>query len=142
MRNMLNDFLADWHLLVFVNIVLLGIWGVLVKIASSYLNPFTFAFVSITSAWIVIAFFTFAKLNLQSGAGVIIALFCGFLGGISAIIFYNAIKKAPSNIVIPLNSLYILVTVILSYFFLGEKLGFKKLAGILLGLASIVLLTI
>ena len=70
-----------------------------------------------------------------------IAALSGILGGISVIIFYGALKIATANVVIPLSTLYIFVTVVLSYFFLGETITLKHLLGIILGFIAVVLLT-
>jgi transporter family protein len=63
------------------------------------------------------------------------------MGGFLVIIFYTVLKQAPASVVIPVSTLYVLVTVVLSYLFLGEAITIKQLAGIVLGLVSIYLLT-
>lgn len=131
----------DWRLLILIYLVITGVWGVLVKIAATHLNPLTATFTALTSAWITVAIFSFSKLSWQSGVGVLTAAVCGFLGSISAIIFYSALKQAPANVVVPLSSLYVFVTVILAYIFLGETMTSKQVIGIILGFIAIILLT-
>jgi uncharacterized membrane protein len=116
------------------------VWGVLVKLASARLNPFTLAFVAGTTAWFTMLAFAYDKLNWQSGVGIWIGALSGIIGGISIIIFYGALKLAPANVIIPLSSLYVFVTVVLSYFFLGETMTLKHLLGIILGFIAVVLL--
>ena len=135
------EVLKDWRLLIIIYLFVMGIWGVLIKIASTYLNPYTMTFVALTSAWVTVGAISFFKLNWQSNFGVAMAAFCGCLGGISALLFYHILKMAPASIVIPLSSLYIVVTVILSFLFLYEPLGVKKIFGIVFGLIAIKLLT-
>ena len=113
----------------------------MVKLASARLNPFTLAFVAGTSAWVTVLVFSFNKLSWQSGAGILIAALSGILGGVSIVIFYAALKLAAANVVIPLSTLYVLVTVALSYFFLGETLTLKHLLGIILACISVFLLS-
>lgn len=131
----------NWRVLIFCYLIIVGVWGVLVKIASARLDAFTLAFVAGTSAWFTVIAFSFTKLSWQSGLGIWIAAVSGILGGISIIIFYAALKLAAANVVIPLSSLYVFVTVILSYFFLGETMTVKQLLGIIFGLIAVVLLT-
>ena len=131
----------NWRLLISCYLIIVGVWGVLVKVASTRLNPFTLAFVAGTSAWFTVVAFSFNKLSWQSGVGILTAVVSGILGGVSIIIFYGALKLAGANVIIPLSSLYVFVTVILSYFFLGEAMTLKQLLGIILGLISVVLLT-
>ncbi len=131
----------NWRLLIVCYFIIAGVWGVLVKLASARLNPFTLAFVAGTTAWFTVLVFSFTKLKWQSGAGIWIAALSGILGGISIMIFYGALKLAAANVVIPLSTLYIFVTVVLSYFFLGETITLKHLLGIILGFIAVVLLT-
>ncbi len=131
----------NWRLLIVCYLIIVGVWGVLVKLASARLNPFTLAFVIGTTAWFTVLVFSFTKLNWQSGTGILIAALSGILGGISILMFYGALKLAAANVVIPLSTLYIFVTVVLSYIFLGETMTLKHLLGIILGFVAVFLLT-
>ena len=135
------EIFKDWRLLIVTYIFMMGIWGVLIKIASTNLNPYTISFVALTSAWVTVGAISFSKLNWQSNFGVALAVLCGCMGGISSLLFYHVLKTAPASVVIPISSLYIVVTVILSFLFLGEPIGVKKIIGIVLGLVAIKLLT-
>jgi transporter family protein len=70
-----------------------------------------------------------------------VAAVCGVVGGFLVIIFYSVLKQAPASVVIPVSTLYVLVTVVLSYLCLGEVVTLKQVAGIVLGLVSIYLPT-
>jgi transporter family protein len=135
------EFFQNWRIWMIVYLVLLGVWGVMVKVASVRLNALTVTFVSTTAAWLTVVFFSLPRLNFSSRFGVSIALLCGVIGGITSIIFYGVLKYAPASIVIPLTTLYILVTVVLSYALLGETISLRQAAGILLGIAAVFLLT-
>jgi transporter family protein len=131
----------NWRLLIVIYILLAGVWGTLVKVASDRLNPFTISFVVSTSAWLTVAAVALPRLDFQNKTGVWLAAVCGLMGGFLVIIFYSVLKQAPASVVIPVSTLYVLVTVVLSYLFLGEAITIKQLAGIVLGLVSIYLLT-
>jgi transporter family protein len=131
----------NWRLLIVIYILLAGVWGTLVKVASDRLNPLTISFVVSTSAWLTVAAVALPRLDFQNKTGVWVAAVCGLMGGFLVIIFYTVLKQAPASVVIPVSTLYVLVTVVLSYLFLGEALTIKQLAGIVLGLVSIYLLT-
>jgi len=135
------EFFQNWRIWMIVYLVLLGVWGVLVKVASVRLNALTVTFVSTTAAWLTVVLFSLPRLNFSSRFGVSIAVLCGVIGGITSIIFYGVLKYAPASIVIPLTTLYILVTVVLSYALLGETISLRQAAGILLGIAAVFLLT-
>jgi drug/metabolite transporter (DMT)-like permease len=131
----------NWRLLIVIYILLTGVWGTLIKVASDRLNPLTMSFIVSTSAWLTVAAVALPRLDFQNKTGVWIAAVCGLMGGFLVIIFYTVLKQAPASVVIPVSTLYVLVTVVLSYFFLGEAITIKQLAGIVLGLVSIYLLT-
>jgi transporter family protein len=131
----------NWRLLIVIYILLAGVWGTLVKVASDRLNPLTMSFVVSTSAWLAVAAVALPRLDFQNKTGVWLAAVCGLMGGFLIIIFYSVLKQAPASVVIPVSTLYVLVTVVLSYLFLGEAITLKQLAGIVLGLVSIYLLT-
>jgi transporter family protein len=135
------DILGSWKVLILIFIFVGGLWGFLVKISAGYLNAFTFTFVALTGAWITVTVGSFVHLRWESGFGIFMAALCGVLAGINGIVFYHAVKKASASVVIPLSSLYILVTVVLSVVFLREALGIKQVLGIICGIAAIVLLT-
>lgn len=135
------EIFQNWRIWILVYLVLLGVWGVMVKVASVRLNALTVTFVSTTAAWLTVVLFSLPRLNFSSRLGVSVAVLCGVIGGITSIIFYGVLKYAPASIVIPLTTLYILVTVVLSYAFLGETISLRQAAGILLGIAAVFLLT-
>ena len=130
----------DWRFYIVLYIILSGIWGVLAKSASNRIDVLTQTFVATMGASLVVIAATFRSLQWQSTLGISIATIAGILGGFSTIIFYAALRRAPANIVIPLSSLYIVLTVILSFFFLRETIHLKQFAGILLGLLAIFLI--
>lgn len=136
------EMLSNWRVLIGIYILLAGVWGVLIKAASDRLEPFTTAFIALSSCWLTVTLFSAWRLNLDSGLGVLTAALCGVLAGVSAIAFYGALKLAPASVIIPVSSLYIIVTIVLSIVFLGEVLTLKRLAGIVFGLAAIILLTV
>jgi transporter family protein len=131
----------SWRILIIAYILVSGVWGAVAKFASDRLNsPFTMSFVAVTAAWLTIAIFAVPKLQFQSRVGLAAAAVCGFLGGLCVIFFYGALRQGPASLIIPLSSLYIIVTVILSYFFLGESISLRHASGIVLGLVAIFLL--
>ncbi len=132
--------LNDWRLLIIIYLVLTGIWGVVAKVSATRLNPFTATFVGVTACWVVVSLASFSRLSWDSKSGLAAAVACGLISGISAIAFYAALKNAPASVIMPLSSLYMVITAVLAYFFLGETLGLRQIAGIILGILAITLL--
>lgn len=135
------EFLKDWRILIFFYIVCTGIWGVVQKFASMKLNTLTLSFVSITSALLVVSIASLKELQFDSKEGILTAALGGALGGMATIAFYGALRRAPANIVIPLSSLSIVITVILSHFVLKETIGMRQVVGIVFGMFAIFLLS-
>lgn len=73
--------------------------------------------------------------------GASYALVAGVLGAFALIFFNMAIKEGNAIVVVPVTSLYPVVTVVLSYLILSEKLTFTKGLGIILALIAIVLVS-
>jgi uncharacterized membrane protein len=130
----------DWRFLIILYLILTGVWGVVAKVSASRLNPFTATFIGVTSCWIVVTLASFSRLQLGSKVGIAAAITCGIISGVGALAFYGALKNAPAGIIIPLSSLYVVITVVLAHFLLGETIGLRQAAGIVLGIISIVLL--
>mgnify|MGYP001212120370 CR=1 FL=1 len=135
------EIFQNWRSWIILYLLLLGVWGVMVKVASVRLNALTVTFVSTTAAWLTVVLFALPRLNFSSRLGVAVAAACGVIGGITSIIFYGILKYAPATVVIPLSTLYILVTVVLSCALPGETISLRQVAGILLGIAAVFLLT-
>jgi uncharacterized membrane protein len=94
--------------------------------------------------WITIyAFFiifVFRNINFGFGKFHLLAIVTGILGAVSGVAIYKAINIMPASIIIPLSSMYIIITVLLSCFFLHEALSVRTIFGITPGIISIVLL--
>lgn len=136
----MGGWLADWRVLVVVYIACSGVWGVLAKVAATRLGPLTSSFVAVTTATAVVAAISLRDLRWQSGSGILAAAAGGALGGVASLVLYGALRHGPASIVLPLSSLYLVLTVLLSWVFLGESIGVRQVTGIVLGLVAIVLL--
>ena len=134
-------FWNDWRLLVSLYIVLAGTWGFLAKLSSRHLTSWQLVFLTATTASIVMASASVRRLGSLKTPWAVVAAAAGILAAIGSILFYRALTLAPANAVIPLSSLYIVVTVMLSVVFLKEPLTTHHLLGILLALLAISLLT-
>ena len=64
----------------------------------------------------------------------------GFATGASWLCYYRALQEGPASIVVPIDKLSILVTILFSRIFLGERLDRKSFAGLVLLTAGTLLL--
>lgn len=66
----------------------------------------------------------------------------GILGGLGQACFFMALKHGKINTVVPIRNMALVVTIILGVIFLSEQLTPLKIVGIVLGLISVVLVSI
>ena len=131
---------SDWRVFIAIYVLASGIWGVLARTASTRLDPRTASVVGVGTAALVVMFATIGQLRWQSTTGVISAVAAGVLGGVASLALYAALRQAPPSVVLPVGSLYLVVTVVLSYCFLGETVTVRQGLGIACALAAVSLL--
>jgi len=120
-----------------------GGWGLFSKMAAVHL-PVRQIFIVELGAYLVVAA---AVLVLRPqpltwpAAGVAAALGAGFCGALGLFCFLGALGAGQAAVVVPLTALYPIVTVILSLVFLQEALSLRQVAGIVLALGAVWLLS-
>ena len=72
--------------------------------------------------------------------GVLLAVGVGVIGGISQIIYTTSLRTNSMTYNVVITSLYPAVATLLAYFFLGEALTLRQIAGIILGICSLILM--
>jgi len=134
----------NWLILSIITIITWGTMGLLIKLAYQHTNwpqiyILTNAIMFASSLLIYIS----QKPTITMGSqGFNYALIAGIASVIGTIAFYSALQAGKAIIVIPLTSLYPVITVILSYLILHEQITLTKGLGILLALIAIVLVAI
>jgi transporter family protein len=115
-----------------------GLWGFLTKISANKASPESLMALFALSSLLLSLLGGGIKLKFDGGWGW--ALSAGVTGALGFFFFYKALAKGPVTVVIPLTSLYIVVSSILAMLFLSEPLVFKKAVGILCAILAIILL--
>ena len=132
--------MEGWQAPVLLYVACAGTWSVLAKVASRRLDVPTVTFITAGSAFVVMAAATARHLTFSSAGAAALAVAGGVLAGAGSLAFYRGLARGPASLVLPLSSLSIVVTVVLSRLFLGESIGPRQMAGIAFGLLSILLL--
>ncbi len=136
--------MKEWVLYSVLALLIWGLWAFLPKIALRCLDPKT-AFMFEVLGGAITGLFAFLILRPQLGGaeirGVIPALLTGMMGYLGLLCFMYAIREGKISIVAPLTALYPVVTVVLAMIFLREKINIVQLAGIILALVSVVLIS-
>lgn len=137
---------ARWMLLSILTVFFWGAWGLESKFVVDRISPFVNQVVFGAGLLPLLIWILFAKnLRRTSGdpkRGAFYSLITGLLGGTGNIAFYLALAKGgKASVVVPLAGLAPLVTVILALLVLKESLNRAQIAGLLLALVSIFLLS-
>jgi transporter family protein len=136
-----------WLAYSLLTIVCWGAWGAVSKVASDGVDANTNQ-ILFTLGLLPLILLVARSPRLGSGvagqrrAGIGWAFLTGILGGTGNIAFFRAlVSGGQASIVVPVTALFPLVTVILALTFLRERLGRAQIAGLVLALVAIYLLS-
>lgn len=85
---------------------------------------------------------SFDQITSISRYTLVFLILSGAATGASWLCYYRALQEGPASIVAPVDKLSVLVTVLFSYFVLGEKLGKKESLGLVLLTAGTVAMAV
>lgn len=131
------DFLAIFYII--LAILLWGIGPIFDKLTLKYLNP-TSAFLGRTFVMVILfiplLLFRFSSTYsdlISSSKNVWLYLFMSVTTAMAGVYFYlKAMNFNEASKIVPLSSTYPLITMILSFFFLGEGITLNKIIGTIL----------
>lgn len=124
-----------------------GLWGFFGKYALKFISPVSLILFETIGAIIVqlfvllFLFYSKQKFNVST-TGISIAMLVAFFGVIGTILFFFTLSKTKASILVPLTALYPVITIILSFIFLKEKVTLIQGIGIVLAIIASVLLSI
>src|SRR5262245_32903439 len=134
---------STWLIYALLSIVWWGIWGFLSKLGSDQTSPqqlqilFTIGIIPPSAlAW--------ARLGFRvetDRRGAIYGILNGVFTGLGMLAYYAALSKAKASVVGPFTALFPLLTVSLAFAFLGERINRIQIAGMVMALAAIVILS-
>ena len=138
-----------WHFPVWLWYALLcifwwGLWGFLSKIGSGTASPmqmqilFTLGMLPVAVGMLVRMR---GKLD-RDRAGITYGLLSGIATGVGALGYFAALHEQNASVVTPLTGVFPVLTVVLAFAILRERLNKVQMGGMLLALASIVILSI
>ncbi len=120
-----------------------GLWGFLSKVAALRLPSGAAYLLTITGHLAVIGYLAAtggAAIPWQAG-GVAAALGAGLCMAFGLLFFFKALAGGAAAVVVPVTALYPLVTVVLSRTLLRESFSLRQLAGVVLALTAVWLLS-
>jgi transporter family protein len=134
----------NWVILCIVTIISWGLVGFFDKLALSHLHwteIYVVSNLAILAASLLIYISQKPSISVGS-AGFNYAMIAGIMMALSTIAFYVALQTGKAVIVIPLTSLYPVVTIVLSYLILHEQISLTKGVGITLAVVALVLIAL
>ena len=135
-------FIGDWRALALTTVVLWGVQGAVAKIALSRI-PWRAACMCNMGGFFLAALLAYlAKPGPAFGPGYTIAILGGLCGGIGSLAFFKALEEIDISKLIPITAQYVVVATILGAVLFREPMTLPKIAGVALGVVSVVLLSI
>lgn len=121
-----------------------GVWSFLAKVGSASATPLQLQVLfALGMAPVALLILLRVRLKLDmdvAGAGC--GLLSGILSGLGTLGYYAAMRGQDVSLVAPMAGLFPLLTVVLSFAILRERLNRVQLAGMALALAAMVILSI
>jgi len=138
--------MAYWLWPALVSLGVFGLWGLQSKVVSERISP-TMNQILTTPGLLAMALLLWLRREESSQSlathrivGIGNAFLTGVLGAVGNMTFYEALRHGKAAIVVPLTTLYPMVTLALAVVFLGEKIKARQWTGILLALIAILIL--
>ena len=129
-----------------LTVVFWGIWGATSKVVSDDVGAYTYQVlfgVGMVPLLLLVIFSPRLKAGVQRRRGIFYAFITGILGGAGNIAFFRSLMAGgKASVVVPATSLSPLVTVLMGYFVLKERLTAVQKAGLVLALVAIYLLSL
>jgi transporter family protein len=133
-----------WLLYALLCIFWWGLWGFLSKIGSVAASPLQMQ-ILFTLGMLPVAFGMLLQMRWKldhNRGGVTYGLLSGIATGLGTLGYYAALREQNASVVTPLTGVFPLLTVVLAFVVLRERLNKVQMGGMLLALASIVILSI
>jgi bacterial/archaeal transporter family protein len=138
-----------WQLPVWLRYALLcifwwGLWGFLSKIGSEAASPLQMQ-ILFTLGMLPVAVGMLGQMRWKldrNRGGVTYGILSGVATGLGTLGYYAALREQNASVVTPVTGLFPVLTVMLAFVVLRERLNKVQMGGMLLALASIVVLSI
>jgi bacterial/archaeal transporter family protein len=135
--------MGGWLFYALLALVSWGLWGVFSKVAATHLPSWAIFLVEIF-VYLLVGSFIWGLLRTPVAwtfPGLAAAVAAGLCGGWGLFFFLKALASGPAAVVVPMTSLYPVITVALGVTFLQESLTVRHLAGIILAAVAVWLLS-
>ena len=128
----------------FAVLLMWGVWAFFTKLTAVHLSARS-GLVFSSIGGIIVLVGVLISIGFRPDAeshGVIFALIAGLIASLASIMFLLALRSGKASIIVTMTALYPIITIILSYVFLQERITLVQGAGIMLSLVALVLFSI
>jgi transporter family protein len=135
--------MPKWLIYALLCIFWWGVFGFLAKLGADKISPqhmqilFTVGMVPL----VVLAFLRSKRKVDIDKLGITYGILNGVFAGLGGLAYFAAMEKGKASVVGPVTSLFPLLTVVLAVILLKERMNPVQMAGIILALISIVILS-
>ncbi|MDQ3534977.1 MAG: DMT family transporter [Bacteroidota bacterium] len=140
--------IPSWLVLTFASLLLNGVWGALIEIPEKRISPgfpTSLGFIVWSIAFIPCSIFLLYKIGWKldySLNGIKKGMLVGLLGAGGQFVIFEALRSGPAYIIFPITSVFPIITIVLSIFFLKERINIWASLGIVFAFISMVLLSL
>jgi bacterial/archaeal transporter family protein len=135
--------MPSWVLPSLVYVLFLGSLGVTTKLALDHINwQAVIVWTTVVYVLISAAMLALGQAKIGLGAGTIPAIGSAILASTALIAFYIALGRGEASVVVPVTSIYPVVTLILSALVLAEKVTVLKGAGTLVVVIGVAMISV
>jgi len=131
--------LARWLTYALLCIIAWGTWGFVAKLGADKIAPGPLQILA-TAGTLPLALVAFLQLRMRlekDGRGITYGILNGVLSGIGLLAYYAAVSRGKVSVVGSVTSLFPLLTVVLAFIFLRERLNRVQVVGVALSLVAI-----
>ncbi len=135
--------LPRWLTYALLCIIAWGTWGFVTKLGADKIAPGPLQILA-TVGTFPLALLAFLQLRMRlekDALGITYGILNGVLSTVGLLAFYVAASKGKVSVVGPVTSLFPLLTVVLAFIFLRERLNRTQILGVLFSLVAIVILS-
>jgi len=136
--------MTNWLPAAFLSLFSFGLWGLFTKLAVVHIDSRS-ALIYQTIGVVIIGMITLSMVDFKPATdtkGLIYAVLTGTAYAIGCLFYFIAASRGKIITVVTLTALYPLITIVLAFFLLKEVVTFKQWLGIILAMASILLMSI
>lgn len=133
--------LSRWLAYALLCMIAWGTWGFIAKLGADKIAPGPLQILA-TAGTLPLALMAFLQLRMRlekDTRGITYGILNGVLSGIGLLAFYAAVNRGKVSVVGPVTSLFPLLTVVLAFVFLRERLNRVQVAGVAFSLVAIVI---